>query len=80
MPAPVHSPQQRSLQVSCVSGMLSLTYACACRYPQLIQNALLGSVVGISFDFMLYNWIGFICYSAFNIGLYLHPVIRQEYR
>ena len=55
-------------------------YACACRYPQLIQNALLESVVGISFDFMLYNWIGFVCYSAFNLGLYLHPGIRQEYR
>lgn len=51
-----------------------------CRYPQLIQNCLLKSVAGISFDFMIYNWLGFFCYSVFNLGLYLHPHIRQEYR
>ena len=38
------------------------------------------SVAGISFDFMIYNWLGFLCYSVFNLGLYLHPHIRQEYR
>ena len=51
-----------------------------CRYPQLIQNALLKSVAGISFDFMIYNWLGFLCYSMFNLGLYLNPGIRAAYR
>ena len=53
---------------------------CVYRYPQLIQNYLLKSVAGISFDFMIYNWLGFFCYSTFNLGLYLHPMIRAEYR
>ena len=51
-----------------------------CRYPQLIQNALLKSVAGISFDFMIYNWLGFLCYSMFNLGLYLNSMIRAAYR
>ena len=51
-----------------------------CRYPQMIQNALLKSVVGISFDFTLYNWIGFFCYSTFNVALFWSPHIREEYR
>ena len=46
----------------------------------MIQNALLKSVVGISFDFTIYNWIGFICYSTFNVALYWNPHIREEYR
>ena len=46
----------------------------------MIQNALLKSVAGISFDFMIYNWLGFFCYSMFNLGLYLNPMIRAAYR
>ncbi len=57
-----------------------LNCCCLCRYPQLIQNALLKSVAGISFDFMIYNWLGFFCYSMFNLGLYLNPMIRAAYR
>ncbi|KAK9903968.1 hypothetical protein WJX75_001565 [Coccomyxa subellipsoidea] len=49
-------------------------------YPQLIQNFLGRTVVGISFDFSIYNFIGFVCYSTFNCALYFSPSIRREYR
>ena len=63
-----------------VSQRSMLDCCSLCRYPQLIQNALLKSVAGISFDFMIYNWLGFLCYSMFNLGLYLNPTIRAAYR
>lgn len=49
-------------------------------YPQLIQNYLSQTVVGISFDFSIYNFIGFVCYSTFNCALFFSPYIREEYR
>ncbi|CAL8470528.1 g10070 [Coccomyxa elongata] len=49
-------------------------------YPQLIQNYLRKSVVGISFDFSIYNFIGFLCYSTFNCMLFFEPATRRAYR
>ena len=34
------------------------------------------SVVGLNFDFLLYNLTGFIAYSAFNVGLFWIPEIK----
>ncbi|VDK35947.1 unnamed protein product [Taenia asiatica] len=36
-------------------------------------------VTGLSFDFIVFNVIGFACYSAFNIGLYFVPRIKAQY-
>ncbi|BHF79028.1 hypothetical protein SprV_0602214500 [Sparganum proliferum] len=48
-------------------------------YPQAYLNWRRKSVVGLSFDFLAFNLLGFICYSAFNIGLYWIPYIQNEY-
>ena len=48
-------------------------------YPQLVQNAQRRSVVGLSFDFALLNFVGFGCYSAFNLALYYSPSLREAY-
>ncbi|VUZ55555.1 unnamed protein product [Hymenolepis diminuta] len=48
-------------------------------YPQIILNCRRKSVEGLSFDFIVYNVIGFLCYSIFNIGLYFIPLIQEEY-
>ena len=37
------------------------------------------SVIGLSFDFLGLNVIGFSLYSLFNIGLYWIPPIEAEY-
>lgn len=37
------------------------------------------SVVGLSFDFEVYNMLGFFCYSIFNCAFYFSPSIRKEY-
>ncbi|KAM7534431.1 hypothetical protein Aperf_G00000117995 [Anoplocephala perfoliata] len=48
-------------------------------YPQIILNCRRKSVIGLSFDFIAYNVIGFLCYSIFNIGLYFVSRIQDEY-
>ncbi|CDI97842.1 cystinosin [Echinococcus multilocularis] len=48
-------------------------------YPQVILNCQRKSVTGLSFDFVVFNVIGFACYSAFNIGLYFVPRIQAQY-
>ncbi|KAL5107095.1 Cystinosin [Taenia crassiceps] len=48
-------------------------------YPQVILNCRRESVTGLSFDFIVFNVIGFACYSAFNIGLYFVPRIQAQY-
>jgi cystinosin len=49
-------------------------------YPQLILNYRRKSVVGMSFDYQVYNVIGFGCYSVFNAMMYWSPTVQQEYR
>ena len=38
------------------------------------------SVVGLSFDFLALNFLGFICYSVYNVALLASPAVRAAYR
>jgi cystinosin len=49
-------------------------------YPQVYLNWKRKSTIGLSFDFQMLNFVGFLCYAAFNCGLYFSPKIQQEYR
>ncbi|XP_028895476.1 cystinosin homolog isoform X2 [Zeugodacus cucurbitae] len=48
-------------------------------YPQIIINFKRKSVVGLNFDFISLNIVGFTLYSIFNCGLYWIPAIQDEY-
>ncbi|KAK6617603.1 hypothetical protein RUM44_005191 [Polyplax serrata] len=48
-------------------------------YPQIYENWQRKSVVGLNFDFLALNFIGFLLYSAFNIGLYAVEPIKRSY-
>ncbi|XP_064386399.1 cystinosin-like isoform X2 [Halichondria panicea] len=48
-------------------------------YPQIILNFRRRSVVGLNFDFLALNITGFLCYSAFNVGLFWITPVQQEY-
>lgn len=48
-------------------------------YPQTIMNFRRKSVVGLHFDFLALNVVGFLYYSIFNIGLYWIPSIENQY-
>jgi len=48
-------------------------------YPQIYLNIKRKSVVGLSFDFLGYNFLGWVCYSIFNFGLLWVEDVRNEY-
>ena len=43
---------------------------------QVILNFRRRSVVGLSFDFLAYNFLGFFAYSVYNIALFWIPGIQ----
>ncbi|XP_045119251.1 cystinosin homolog isoform X2 [Portunus trituberculatus] len=47
--------------------------------PQILHNWRRRSVVGLSFDFLTFNWIGFFSYFIFNMGLYWLTDIQEQY-
>ncbi|XP_044017724.1 cystinosin homolog isoform X1 [Aphidius gifuensis] len=48
-------------------------------YPQIYSNYKRKSVVGLNFDFVSLNIVGFLMYGLFNCGLYWIPEIEEEY-
>ncbi|CAF1169861.1 unnamed protein product, partial [Didymodactylos carnosus] len=48
-------------------------------YPQIILNFKRKSVVGLNFDYLALNLLGFFCYSVFNVGLYLSTDVQSQY-
>lgn len=48
-------------------------------YPQIIENFRRKSVIGLNFDFLGLNIVGFTVYGFFNIGLYWIPSIQDNY-
>lgn len=45
-------------------------------YPQIYSNYKRKSVVGLNFDFVSLNIVGFLMYGLFNCGLYWIPEIE----
>ena len=37
-------------------------------------------MVGLSFDFLALNFLGFVCYSVYNVALLASPTVRADYR
>ncbi|KAL3269897.1 hypothetical protein HHI36_008954 [Cryptolaemus montrouzieri] len=48
-------------------------------YPQIYINYKTKSVVGLNFDSLAFNLIGFTLYTIFNIGLYFINSVKEEY-
>ncbi|KAK0176740.1 hypothetical protein PV328_000847 [Microctonus aethiopoides] len=48
-------------------------------YPQIYSNYKRKSVVGLNFDFLSLNIVGFFMYALFNCGLYWIPEVELEY-
>ena len=48
-------------------------------YPQCIMNLQRRTCTGLSVDFCWYNFIGFICYTTYNISLYFNKTIQHQY-
>ncbi|KAL4237019.1 hypothetical protein ACF0H5_005403 [Mactra antiquata] len=48
-------------------------------YPQVYENFRRKSVIGLNFDFLLYNITGFLAYGFFNIGMFWVSSVKTEY-
>lgn len=49
-------------------------------YPQIISNFRHRSVTGLSVDFVIASFYGFLCYTIANVCFYAVPSVREEYR
>ncbi|XP_059099030.1 cystinosin homolog [Tigriopus californicus] len=65
--------------VSDVVGWLYFVAWSASFYPQIFQNWKRQSVVGLNFDFLALNIMGFVFYGVFNVALYYITPIQNEY-
>jgi cystinosin len=66
--------------VSNVAGWTSFAAWLISFLPQLVLNAVRGSVVGMSFNAVLLGTVGFVCYAVFTLAMYWVPAVRQEYQ
>lgn len=48
-------------------------------YPQIYSNLKRKSVVGLNFDYVAFNLIGYVSFGIFISGLYFVPYLQQEY-
>lgn len=65
--------------VSYIMGWIYFAAWSVSFYPQIYINFKRKSVVGLNFDFLSLNIVGFIMYSMFNCALYFSPEIQEEY-
>ncbi|XP_036323478.1 cystinosin homolog isoform X2 [Rhagoletis pomonella] len=67
------------IYISVVFGWIYFVAWSISFYPQIYINFKRKSVVGLNFDFLALNLVGFVLYSIFNCGLYWIPEIQAEY-
>lgn len=64
------------ISISSVIGWLYFVAWSISFYPQVYTNFRRKSVVGLNFDYLSLNIVGFTMYTIFNIGLYAIPEIQ----
>lgn len=72
----------RSKELAVMSAVVGWIYFVAWSvsfYPQVYENWRRKSVVGLNFDFVFLNLIGFALYSVFNCALYWNSTVEAEY-
>jgi len=65
--------------ISAVIGWMYFVAWSVSFYPQIYENWRRKSVVGLNFDFLSLNIVGFVLYSLFNCGLFWIKEIEDEY-
>ncbi|KAL6433273.1 hypothetical protein ACFW04_006458 [Cataglyphis niger] len=65
--------------ISAVVGWIYFLAWSVSFYPQIYINYKRKSVVGLNFDYLSLNVVGFLMYALFNCGLYWIPEIENEY-
>ncbi|ESO88150.1 hypothetical protein LOTGIDRAFT_219532 [Lottia gigantea] len=66
--------------INAVIGWLYFAAWTVSFYPQVFSNYFRKSVVGLNFDYIAYNLLGFLAYGFFNVGLYWIGSVKNEYK
>lgn len=64
---------------SSVIGYTYFIFWCVSFWPQVIMNYQRKSTEGLSIDYSVINFFGFICYTAYTFMLYWNKAIREMY-
>ncbi|EDV26846.1 uncharacterized protein TRIADDRAFT_54169 [Trichoplax adhaerens] len=71
---------QTLLVINAIIGWLYFLAWTISFYPQVLENWQRKSVIGLNFDLVALNLIGFSAYAAFNINLFWVDEIKKEYK
>jgi len=72
----------KSETIELISAIIGWVYFVAWSvsfWPQIIENFRRKSVIGLNFDFLSLNLVGFTLYGCFNISLFWVDSIQREY-
>lgn len=72
------TPSYRYL--SSIVGYTYFIFWCSSFYPQILSNYERKSTEGLSVDFSIINFLGYICYSSYTSLLYWNRDIQQLYQ
>lgn len=78
----IHVGVEKDIRLSYASDIIGWIYFSAWTisfYPQMFTNYKKKSVIGLNFDFLGLNLIGFALYSLYNVGLYSFEFIQDEF-
>lgn len=65
--------------LSIVCGITYFIAWSASFYPQVYLNQKRKTVVGFSFDYLFYNFLGFFSYSVYCCAIFFVPLVQQQY-
>jgi cystinosin len=66
--------------ISSIIGYTYFIFWCFSFYPQVISNHVRKSVEGLSVDFTVINFVGYVCYALYTSLLYWNPGIQKMYQ
>eukprot|EP00092_Neocalanus_flemingeri_P033043 GFUD01035937.1.p1 GENE.GFUD01035937.1~~GFUD01035937.1.p1 ORF type:complete len:411 (+),score=26.97 GFUD01035937.1:244-1476(+) len=65
--------------VSTIIGWIYFAAWSVSFYPQIVDNFRRKSVIGLNFDFLALNIVGFTLYGCYNVALYWIDSIQEDY-
>lgn len=65
---------------SSITGYCYFIFWCASFYPQVVMNFQRKSTDGLSIDYSVINFFGYVCYTAYTASFYWDDDVKEMYR
>jgi len=66
--------------LSSIIGYTYFIFWCSSFYPQIVMNFQRKSTEGLSIDYSVINFLGYICYTAYTSAFYWNSQVKEMYR